>query len=169
MRYAGITYNDVVNCPGIGVSIYLQGCDLHCPGCHNPEAWDFDGGKEFTYDTLMEVEKALTANNITRSLCILGGEPMADSNLFTTGFIIQHIKMHLPQIKIYLWSGYTLEELQDRLDTQTNYILNNIDYLIDGRFDLKLRDVSLFMKGSSNQRIIDMKANKIIDSLEKFC
>ena len=169
MRYAGITKNDVVNCPGIGVSIYLQGCDLHCPGCHNSSIWDFDGGKEFTYDTLMEVEDALVANGINRSLCILGGEPMAEQNLFTTGFIVQHIRAHMPDVKIYLWSGYTYEELIERESNQTNFILNNINYLIDGRYIAAQRDVSLFMKGSRNQRIIDMVAKKEIDTLEKLC
>lgn len=169
MRYAGITKNDVVNCPGIGVSIYLQGCPIHCPGCHNASIWDFDGGKEFTIDTLMEVEKALTANGIERSLCILGGEPLAEENLFTTGFIIEHIRLHMPHIKIYLWSGYTLQELEDRDSNMVNYILENIDYLIDGPYMQQLRDVSLFMRGSSNQHIYQMPEKILIDSLEKIC
>ena len=168
MRYAGITKNDVVNCPGIGVSVYLQGCPLHCPGCHNAEIWDFDGGKEFNYDTLMEIEKALTANGIQRSLCILGGEPMADENLFTTVFLVEHIKMHLPKTKIYLWSGYTFEELQEKESNQIDYILDNINYLIDGRFDINKRDVSLFMRGSSNQHIIDMRTRQNVDNIKNL-
>lgn len=168
MRYAGITKNDVVNCPGIGVSVYLQGCPLHCPGCHNQELWDFDGGKEFNFDTVLDIEDALLANGIERSLCILGGEPMADANLFTTVFLIQHIKMHLPDIKIYLWSGYTLEELRSHQNQQVDYILESIDYLIDGPFEIQNRDVSLFMKGSTNQRIINMKTGQIIDSLKNL-
>ena len=169
MRYAGITKNDVVNCPGIGVSIYLQGCPLHCPGCHNSSIWDFDGGKEFNFDTLMDVEDALVANGINRSLCILGGEPLAEQNLFTTLFIVEHIKMHLPLVKIYLWTGYTFEELQERSSQQVDYILCNIDYLIDGRFEANKRDVSLFMRGSSNQRVIDMRTRKNVDNPEKLC
>ena len=168
MRYAGITKNDVVNCPGIGVSVYLQGCPIHCPGCHNSEIWDFDGGKEFNFDTVLDIEDALLANGIERSLCILGGEPMADLNLFTTVFLVQHIKLHLPDTKIYLWSGYTLEELRDRQNNQIDYLLETIDYLIDGPFDINKRDVSLFMKGSTNQRIWNMKTNQIIDNLEKL-
>lgn len=168
MRYAGITKNDVVNCPGIGVSVYLQGCPIHCFGCHNSDIWDFDGGKEFNFDTLLEIEKALTANGIHRSLCILGGEPMAMENLFTTVFIVQHIKMHLPETKIYLWSGYTLEELKARQSNQIDFLLENIDFLIDGPFDIKKRDVSLFMRGSSNQRIINMKTETILDNIEKI-
>ena len=168
MRYAGITKNDVVNCPGIGVSVYLQGCPIHCPGCHNSEIWDFDGGKEFNFDTVLDIEDALLANGIERSLCILGGEPMADLNLFTTVFLVQHIKLHLPDMKIYLWSGYTLEELRDRQNNQIDYLLETIDYLIDGPFDINKRDVSLFMRGSTNQRIWDMKTNQIVDNLEKL-
>jgi len=162
MRYAGITKNDVVNCPGIAVSVYLQGCPLHCPGCHNSSIWDFNGGKEFNFETLMDIEDALVANGIKRSLCILGGEPLAEENLFTTTFIIQHIKLHMPDVKIYLWTGYTLQELQDRDSKQVNYILNNIDYLIDGPFELEHRDVSLFMKGSTNQRVIDMRSYTVV-------
>lgn len=168
MRYAGITKNDVVNCPGIGVSVYLQGCPLHCPGCHNQELWDFEGGKEFNFDTVLDIEEALLANGIERSLCILGGEPMADTNLFTTVFLVQHIKLHLPDTKIYLWSGYTLEQLRNRQSKQVNYLLETIDYLIDGPFEIQNRDVSLFMKGSTNQRIIDMKTGQIIDSLKNL-
>ena len=169
MKYAGVVKNDVVNCPGIGVSVYLQGCSIHCIGCHNSSIWDFDGGKEFNFNTLMEIEDALTANGITRSLCILGGEPFAEENVFTTAFLVEHIKLHMPQIKIYLWSGYTLEELYARENSQINYVLNTIDYLIDGPFDISKRDVSLFMRGSTNQRIIDMKTNQIIDFPENLC
>lgn len=168
MRYAGITKNDVVNCPGIGVSVYLQGCPLRCPGCHNSSIWNFDGGKEFTFNTLMEIEQALVANGIHRSLCILGGEPMAEENLFTTAFLIEHIRLHMPEIKIYLWSGYTFKELQERESNIINYILENIDYLIDGRFEQDKRDVSLFMRGSSNQRILDMHTFRVIDNPEKL-
>ena len=169
MRYAGITLNDVVNCPGIGVSIYLQGCPIRCEGCHNSNLWDFNGGKELTFDTLMQIENALTANGIQRSLCILGGEPMADENLFTTVFLIKHIKLHLPQVKIYLWTGYWLKDLIARQSDQINYILESIDYLIDGPFIQAKRDVSLFMRGSANQRVINMKNRKIIDNPEKLC
>jgi len=168
MKYAGITKNDVVNCPGIGVSVYLQGCSIHCPGCHNSEIWDFDGGKEFNFNTLMDIEDALVANGIKRSLCILGGEPMANENLFTTAFLIEHIKLHLPDTKIYLWTGYLLEDLKARESTQINYILDNIDFLIDGPFIIQQRDVSLFMKGSTNQRIINMKTKEIVDNMEKL-
>ena len=169
MRYAGITYNDVVNCPGIGVSVYLQGCPIKCEGCHNSSLWDFEGGKEFTFNTLLQIEDALMANGIQRSLCILGGEPMADENLFTTAFLVEHIKLHLPDVKIYLWTGYWLKDLMIRENTQINYILNNIDYLIDGPFILAQRDVSLFMRVSTNQRIIDMKTHQIIDNPENLC
>lgn len=168
MRYAGIIKNDVVNAPGICVTVYVQGCPIHCPGCHNAELWDFDGGKEFGYEQIQKIEEALTANGIHRNLCIQGGEPLCQENCFTTGFIVQQIKEDFPDIKIYLWTGYTLENLKDMNNTQINYILSKVDYLIDGRFEQANRDVSLFMRGSTNQRIIDLKSMKIIDNPEKF-
>ena len=78
MRYAQIRDMDIVNGEGIAVSLFVQGCPNHCPGCHNPETWDFNGGKEFTYDILNEIVDALTANGVKRSLSILGGEPLCE-------------------------------------------------------------------------------------------
>ena len=78
MRYAGLIRNDFSAAPGISVSFFTQGCPNHCLGCHNPETWDFNGGKEFTYDILNEIVDALTANGVKRSLSILGGEPLCE-------------------------------------------------------------------------------------------
>lgn len=76
MRYAGIIKNDVCAAPGVCVTFFTQGCPHRCKGCHNPETWDFDGGKEFTHDTIDEVIEALNANDIERTFCIMGGEPL---------------------------------------------------------------------------------------------
>jgi len=93
------------------VTFFTQGCHAHCPGCHNPETWDFEGGYEFTNETLQSIIEALTANGIKRNLCIMGGEPLCPENQFLTLMVVNEIKEKLPDVKIYLWTGYTIEEL----------------------------------------------------------
>lgn len=156
-RYNSINYNDTANAPGFAVSIYLQGCPHHCKGCFNPETWDFNGGQEFTDKLLKNIKEKLYANGIKRSLCILGGEPLHEKNLEVLTNIIAIIPN---EIKIYVWTGYTLEELVAKEDLRINWILNHIDYLIDGPFIEEERDITLKMRGSRNQRIWDLK-NKI--------
>lgn len=158
MRYAGMIKNDIAAGEGVNVSFFTQGCHFHCMGCHNPQTWDFQGGKEFTSDTLEELLKALSANGIQRNLSIMGGEPLCPENVFLVNMIILEVKKVFPDIKIYIWTGYTYEELLERLDEpKIGAILDNIDYLIDGRFEIGERDISLPMRGSRNQRILNMK------------
>lgn len=153
MKYAGIIKNDFSAAPGVCVTFFVQGCAHHCEGCHNQDTWDFNGGKEFTTDTLNEILEALTANNLNRTLCIMGGEPLADSNLFLTDLVITHIKENLPNIKIYLWTGYTMEEIAKRQEPHLKNILKNINCIIDGPYIQAERDITLPMRGSRNQKI----------------
>ena len=138
MRYAGLIENDIVDSnDGICVSLWMQGCPHHCKGCHNPETWDFNGGIEIDREKLLEnVISSLTQNGVNRNFSILGGEPLAKENLEDTLYIINRVRNKFPKIKIYLWTGYT------------------IDVIIDGLYDEKLRDISLPLRGSSNQRIL---------------
>ena len=159
MKYNTIKYNDVANAPGVAVSVYLQGCPHHCYNCFNPETWDFDGGLEFTQDTLNHIVKGLTAFGVHRSLCILGGEPLCEENAFTTLLIIKTVKEKLPDTKIYIWSGYLYENLKENSNPHIQTILKMADYLIDGPYIDSLRDISLVMRGSSNQRVINLKEN----------
>lgn len=161
MKYAGIIKNDLSAAPGVSVSFFTQGCPHHCPGCHNPETWDFNGGKEFTYDILNEIVDALTANGIKRSLSILGGEPLCEQNVFLTLLVVKTVKERLPDTKIYIWTGYYYDELMKRnSDSHLKTILSLADYLIDGPYIQNLRDITLPMRGSSNQTIIDLKEKK---------
>lgn len=153
MRYAGIIKNDFSAAPGTSVTFFTQGCPHRCEGCHNPETWDFEGGEEVTHDTILEVIKAITANGLHRNLCIMGGEPLCPENQFLTNLIINSVKEKLPDTKIYLWTGYCLEDL-DMSNNRVKSILEQVDCLIDGPYDKTKRDVSLFMRGSSNQRIL---------------
>ena len=156
MRYAGLIKNDLAAAPGVCVSFFVQGCPLRCPGCHNPEAWDFEGGKEFSMKVLADIMNSLSANGIERPLCIMGGEPLCAENSFLTTLIIKEVRQYKPNVKIYLWTGYTYEELLSKKSSnpKLEYILNNIDCLIDGPFIQEEKDITLQMRGSRNQRII---------------
>ena len=153
MGYAGIIKNDFSAAPGTSVTFFTQGCPHRCEGCHNPETWDFEGGEEVTHDTILGVIEAITANGLHRNLCIMGGEPLCPENQFLTNLIINSVKEKLPDTKIYLWTGYCLEDL-DMTNNRIKSILEQVDCLIDGPYDKTKRDVSLFMRGSSNQRIL---------------
>lgn len=153
-KYNTIKYNDVANAPGISISIYLQGCPHHCKNCFNPETWDFNGGQDLTEELLNDLfENKINENGIKRSLCILGGEPLCEENELTTLTLASMAKKH--DIDVYVWTGYILEELE-----KTDFLFElfeNIDYLIDGPFIEEEKDLTLKMRGSRNQRVIDIK------------
>ena len=153
MRYAGIIRDDTSAAPGLSLSFFVQGCPIRCQGCHNPQTWDQNGGYEFTQDTLNRVLLALNANGILRKLCIMGGEPLAPYNIELTKLLISKAKETYPEISIYLWTGYTLEDLRSVGNHEIKEILDKIDCLIDGPFILDERDITLKMRGSKNQRI----------------
>lgn len=157
MRYADVIWNDIAAGDGLCVSFYTQGCPHHCPGCHNPETWDFEGGKELPSTLLDELPIRLNDQGIKRSLCILGGEPLCQENLFLTHLLVRTVKDKSPDTKIYLWTGYLYEDLKTNNNTHIQYILNNINTLIDGPFIQEERDITLKMRGSRNQRIIDFQ------------
>lgn len=162
-KIAGIYWDDTAAAPGISLSVYFSGCHFHCPGCQNPEAWDFNYGEDFTADKLQEIADKLRKNGVERRLSILGGEPLCDENLYDAALLISYIKQLYPDTKIYLWSGYTYEELLERekTDAMLQHILELIDVLIDGRYEQDKRDITLPLRGSSNQRIIYMEKNNV--------
>jgi anaerobic ribonucleoside-triphosphate reductase activating protein len=156
MQYAGIIKNDFSAASGVSVTFFTQGCPHHCKGCHNPETWDFNGGKEFTPEVLKEIVEALTANNITRSFCVMGGEPLCEENLFLTNLVISHIREKVPGVKVYVWTGFLYEDLLKKSNPHLQKILELTDILIDGPYIEELRDITLPMRGSSNQRVINL-------------
>ena len=160
MRYAGLNKNDFTAAPGVSVTFYTQGCPHHCSGCHNPETWDFEGGKEFTPEVIDEILEALTANNIMRSLAIQGGEPLCVENEFLTLLIVKTVKEKFPDVKIYIWTGYYFNSLPNT--PYIKQILELTDCLIDGPYIEDERDITLPMRGSRNQNIIYFDNNKII-------
>ena len=160
IRVAGINGNDVVNGEGVSVSLFLQGCHFHCKGCHNPEAWDPNGGDVWDWNNLINhIIELISANGIQRNLSILGGEPFDTYNKRDfIRLLIKTIKQKFPDIKICIWTGYTYNELIEIIDI--GYILQNIDYLIEGPFKIEERDITLKWRGSRNQRIINMKTRE---------
>lgn len=152
MRYAGIIKNDFSAAPGTCVTFFTQGCPHRCEGCHNPETWDFQGGKEFTPDVLDKIIKGLTAQGIKRNFCIMGGEPLCPENQFLTLLLVNSVKERLPDTKIYIWTGYKLDEILN--EGKVGQILEKTDVVIDGPYIAAYKDRTLFMRGSSNQRIL---------------
>ena len=158
MRIAGLKLNDCVDGDGITVSLWTQGCPHRCKGCHNPETWDFNGGKIIENNDLRsQIIKALVANDIQRNFSILGGEPLCDENKEDVLTILSSIRIALPHIKIFLWTGYTYGELLGKDDPIIDKILSKVDILIDGKFEEEERDISLYLRGSRNQRVINLK------------
>ncbi len=153
MRYAGIIYDDTAAAPGLCVSFYTQGCPIHCPGCHNPETWDFEGGHEFTAQTMDRILDGIKRNGITRSLAILGGEPLAPNNIFLTAMIVQTVRERYPNIPIWIWSGYEMDEILSSTSPHLRLILSKINALVAGPYKQDLRDITLAYKGSSNQKV----------------
>lgn len=156
MKYSGIIYNDFAAAPGVSLTFFTQGCPHRCPGCHNPETWDFDEGLDFTEETMQSILNGLYLNGIKRNFCLMGGEPLCTENLDISLKIIKKIKETYDWVKIYIWTGYTYEVLTRINNPKVNEILSLSNVIIDGPYIEKLKDTSLYMRGSSNQRIINL-------------
>lgn len=159
MRYSTIDPCECIEGKEWGVSLFTQGCPFHCYGCFNPETWDLNGGEKFTQKTEETILKLIQKPYITR-LSILGGEPLVDKNLFELSKLIAKVRQTKSDIKIWVYSGYTYEYLLLRKYAHVkylDYILSNIDVLVDGQFVQEKKDITLAFCGSSNQRIIDMR------------
>ena len=159
MRYASIRDMDIVNGVGIACSLFVQGCSHHCKNCFNQETWDFNGGKEWTKeieDEFIEICKRPYIDCVS----FLGGEPL-DQDLDMLE-LLRRIKKEVGK-SIYLWTGYTWETIFSNEDYVLEMlILSLCDYVIDGEYIDDLKDYRLKLRGSSNQRIIDVK--KTLDS-----
>lgn len=168
LNYGNIKKTDIANGVGVRVSLFVSGCTRHCKNCFNKETWDFNYGKPFTSETENDIINALLPSYI-RGLTILGGEPFEVSNQQGILPLIKRVRKELPEKTIWCYTGCTLEsDLQTdgywRCEI-TDEILENIDILVDGPFIESLNDVSLYFRGSSNQRIIDMKKTLEIGSV----
>lgn len=153
MRYNLIRKMDISNGPGVRVSIFMQGCSFHCKNCFNKETWDFEGGQEFTDETIDKVIDLCNKPEV-KGLSILGGEPMHPTNIEGTTKLAKAFKEKYPEKTIWTWTGFEYEDIKDK------DVFNYIDVLIDGQYKDELHDPTLKWKGSSNQRVIDIKESK---------
>ena len=164
MNYATIKNNDIANGLGIRVSLFVSGCTHHCKGCFNSVAWSFDYGNPFTEETQNQILSLLDKPHI-KGLTLLGGEPMEPQNQVEIIKLLRQVKQKFPQKDIWCYSGYTLEELRDihnRSHTSvTDEILSLVDVLVDGKFEKEKKNLKLKFRGSSNQRLINMKQTQI--------
>lgn len=162
MNYAGIEPLNITNGPGLRVCLFVSGCNRHCKNCFNPETWDFNYGEHFDENATKKVLKYLSETPIN-GLTILGGEPMEKQNQKDVANLILTVRKKLPEKTIWVFSGFTYEELTDPTKALTDYttqILDNIDVLVDGPFIEEKKDLSLKFRGSSNQRLIDMNKTR---------
>jgi anaerobic ribonucleoside-triphosphate reductase activating protein len=160
MNFAGIIKDDVANGIGVRTSIFVSGCNIHCPGCQNKYIQAFSYGREFTDDDLKILLDSIS-DDYHAGITILGGEPLDENNIEGVYNIINEFRKRYGDTKtIWLYTGYIYEFLKDVESIEDKYIdlvFNNIDVLIDGPFIQDKRDITLKFRGSSNQRIIDMK------------
>ena len=162
MRYNKIRKMDIADGPGIRVSIFMQGCTFKCKNCFNPETHDFNGGKEFTEDTI-ETILELCDNEIIEGLSILGGEPMHPTNIEGTTRLVKAFKARYPNKTIWAWTGF----LFDR-DLKNEEVLKYIDVLVDGQYIDEQHNPTLKWRGSENQRVIDVQKSLKSGNLELF-
>lgn len=151
MRYNKIRKMDISNGPGVRVSIFMQGCVFNCPNCFNPETHDFNGGKEFTEETIQKV-LTLCDNENVEGLSILGGEPMHPKTIEATTRLAKAFKEKYPEKNIWAWSGYQFDK-----DLKDKEVLNYLDVLVDGQYIDELHNPKLEWRGSENQRVIDVQ------------
>ncbi len=150
MKYNKIRKMDISNGPGIRVSIFMQGCSFHCKECFNPETWNFDDGIDFSDETIDTILN-LCDRDYIKGLSILGGDPMHPKNIDGTLKLAKAFKNKFSKKNLWVWTGYLYEVLKNK------EVLNYIDVLIDGRFEIENYNPKLRWCGSSNQRVIDVK------------
>ena len=160
MYYGELKKCDIANGEGVRVSLFVSGCTHHCPGCFNEDTWDFHYGKKYTEATEKEILKALEPGYIN-GLSLLGGEPFEPQNQEVLVGLLRKVRERYPEKDIWCYSGYLFDkELLSGSRARCGYtdeMLSMLDVLVDGRFVESLKDITLIFRGSSNQRLIDVK------------
>lgn len=162
MRYHNITKDDMLNGDGLRVVLWVSGCSHHCPGCQNPITWDSSDGLIFDGNALNEIDDQLGKKYIS-GITFSGGDPLFEGNRRDILVLCKYIRELFPNKNIWLYTGYTYEEVSDL------EIMDYIDILVDGPYVEKLRDTSLKWRGSSNQRVIDIKGTHKIGRVVLWC
>lgn len=173
MYYGEIKDCDIANGEGVRVSLFVSGCTNRCPGCFQPQTWDFHFGQPFTAETEARLLDLLAPSYIA-GLTVLGGEPFEPSNQRALLPFLRRVRAAYPDKTLWCYTGYTLEQLTapGYSDAQlrsgeahprceaTDALLSLVDVLVDGRFVEAERDISLRFRGSRNQRLIDLRRTR---------
>lgn len=182
MRYASIRSLDISNGEGVGVSLFVQGCDRHCFNCFNSETWNFNGGKEWTEEAKNKFMELIDRPYIRR-ISILGGEPLAEQNLDDVLSLVQQIRISFPEKTIWLYTGYNFDLLKSQYDEYkytpfaanadewlTRWeIISNVNILVDGEYIDEQKDLTLKWRGSKNQHVIDVKQSIAQKKMVLYC
>ena len=169
MNYADIKIADVANGKGVRVSLFVSGCNHHCKGCFNPQAWDFNYGKEFTEEDEEKVMEDLDHSYVA-GLSLLGGEPLEHQNQKGLLPLLKKVKERFPEKNIWCYTGYKFDSdiVTNMFENwpATKELMSYIDVLVDGKFEEDKKDLNLKFRGSANQRIIavqkSLKTHKVI-------
>ena len=159
MYYSVIKNCDIANGPGVRVVLFVSGCRHHCPGCFQPQTWDFSYGQPFTQDTVDELLRLLQPDYIA-GLTLLGGEPMEPENQPALLDLVRQVKQAYPEKNIWCFSGYLYDDLAAGKigdGAVTRALLGLVDVLVDGEFILARKKLQLRFRGSENQRLIDLR------------
>lgn len=156
LRVMDIVAGTSVDGPGLRTSVYLAGCAHHCPGCHNPTTWPFDAGRDMEIDEILcRIEKE--GFNVTFS----GGDPF-----YQAARLLPLVKkLKAKGYDIWCYTGFTLDELRNKHDSDIDSLLSTIDVLVDGPYVERLRDIGLCFRGSSNQNIHDLRKGEIVSQI----
>ena len=170
MNYAEIKYNDIANGVGVRVSIFVSGCTHRCKNCFNSVAWDFNYGKPFT-DKVKEQILDSCSEEYIAGISLLGGEPFEPENQVALVELLKEIKQRLPQKTVWCYTGFLFENIVNGKVGEkavATEMLKYIDVLVDGKFIEELKSPDLIFRGSSNQRIIDVKKSLLSGSVVDF-
>lgn len=152
-KFNAIKDFDISQSEGISVSLWLQGCEHKCVGCFSPHTWDFNQGEDFTEETIEFIVHLLTKDEIHKNLSVLGGETLSTNKLGMLEKLLKRVKEINSDIQVWLWTGYTYEEVGNLS------LMSFVDILIDGKYEKELHNPTRY-KGSDNQRVIDVKESK---------
>ena len=151
MKMAGFYDESISNGLGWRAVLFVSGCPHNCPGCHNKIAQDYNYGEDFDEQKMIA---RIKENSILNGITISGGEPLCKENIATVNRFIEDVKKERPELDVWCYSGYTLEQLQERNDELTNETLKKIDVLVDGRFVESRKNPEIKFRGSDNQRLL---------------
>lgn len=185
MRYSSMRNLDISNGEGVGVSLFVQGCPFHCKNCFNSDTWDFNGGKEWTEKTKNKFMELIDRPYIKR-VSFLGGECLADQNLDEVLKLVKQIRISFPEKTIWLYTGFewnqimnikvmqpifSCEDLENKIQNvlKRQEIIKQCDVLVDGEYIDEQKDLSLKFRGSSNQRVIDVKQSLTQNKVVLYC